>query len=331
MRGKTAIWLLFLACLTGSGLRAQHYVGVRGGYGGGQIRTYPLEEKGIVWGLYSGGVSWKYYSNERYVGGVQADVEFLQRAYLRKYSYWEDTMRLKGNDQRYINSVMTSLIWQPHFYFFQRTTRVFLNAGFTISYNINSRTERIDAHGTVLESAPYQMTLTRDNLFGYGLMGGAGLGFLFGRFEVMAEGRYHFGYADILKNRNKYEANPLRSPIDNINVSIGVYYRLGQGGILSPPGKRVAEKMQQKAEQRAEGAKPDKPDKQKKRKPDAETIPQTEAKEALTIDSLKNDSLRIDSLKIDSLRMDKLKMDSLKMDSLKMDSLRMDKLQMVHP
>ena len=246
-----------MSCLTGGGLCAQHYVGVRTGYGGGQVRIYPPEDNGLVWGLYSGGVSWKYYSHERYVGAVEVDFEYFQRAFQRKRKYsFEENEKSKVYYQRYVNSVMVPVIWQPHFYFFQRSTRVFLNFGLTFSYNINSRDERFDQEGKIVESGSYTMSLTRDNRFGYGLMGGAGLGFLVGRFEIMGEARYHFGYADILKNRNIYEKNPLRSPLDNVNISIGAYYRLGKGGILSPPSKRTAEKMQQAAERRAAAVKP---------------------------------------------------------------------------
>ncbi|MFQ8804544.1 MAG: hypothetical protein ACLR8Y_04730 [Alistipes indistinctus] len=65
------------------------------------------------------------------------------------------------------------------------------------------------------------MQLNRDNRFGYGLCGGAGLAFLFGqqrRYEFSVEARYGFGYGDILRNGTKYKGNPDRSPLDNINV-----------------------------------------------------------------------------------------------------------------
>ena len=54
--------------------------------------------------------------------------------------------------------------------------------------------------------------------------------------------RYHFGYSDILKNRNKYYSNttdgrenpfyysPLRSPLDNINVCLTIGWRFNKGG-----------------------------------------------------------------------------------------------------
>lgn len=239
-------------------LAAQHYIGVRAGYGGGSVRVFPAEENGLTWGLYSGGVSWKYYSHDRFVGGVQVDVEYFQRAMKRELTYARLPDDTTTTYTRYINSVMVPLIWQPHLYFFGRSMRVYMNFGLTFSYNINSyyewRSEIYAPYGepvNLLERGNYEMRLTRDNRFGYGLMGGAGIGYLLGRFEFQVEARYYFGYSDILRNRNIYEENPLRSPLDNINVSVGVYYRLGRGGILSPPGKNAAEKIRQREERRA--------------------------------------------------------------------------------
>jgi hypothetical protein len=61
---------------------------------------------------------------------------------------------------------------------------------------------------------------------------------LVGRFEIFAEGRYYYGMSDILRTRSRYVFNEeaaIRSELDNIFVSAGVTFRLGQGGILAPP------------------------------------------------------------------------------------------------
>lgn len=248
MKKATIITATLFLLLGAGGVRAQHYVGIRAGYGSGSVRIFPPTETGMIWGLYSGGVSWKYYSPVKYVGAVEADLEFMQRGYkeLMKggFPYLPDDTTTTYH--RTVNSLMLPLIWQPHFYFFKRTMRVFINLGLTFSYNIDSRYEWHSEWSGLLESKPYRMELTRDNRWGYGLCGGAGIGFLLGRLELMFEGRYYFGYSDILKNRNKYEDNPLRSPLDNINISVGLYWRLGKGGILSAPSDRVAEKLRRR-------------------------------------------------------------------------------------
>ena len=256
MKKATIITILLLSLLGAERGLAQHYVGVRAGYGSGSVRIFPPTETGMIWGLYSGGISWKYYSRVKYVGAVEADFEFMQRGYKELikggFSYLPNDTTTTYH--RSINSLMLPLIWQPHFYFFQRTMRVFINLGLTFSYNIDSRYEWHSEWSGLLESKPYPMEITRDNRWGYGLCGGAGMGFLMGRFELMFEGRYYFGYSDILKNRNKYEGNPLRSPLDNINISVGLYWRLGKGGILSAPSDRVAEKLRRKERKQMDAA-----------------------------------------------------------------------------
>ncbi|MFR8224383.1 MAG: hypothetical protein ACLU9X_07325 [Alistipes shahii] len=82
----------------------------------------------------------------------------------------------------------------------------------------------------------------RDNRWGYGLAGGGGIAFLIRRFELNFRVRYSFGYSDIVRNRNKYYDNnsdgaenpfwatPLRSPLDNLMISVGLNYRFNKQG-----------------------------------------------------------------------------------------------------
>ena len=76
----------------------------------------------------------------------------------------------------------------------------------------------------------------------YGLGGGGGIAFLIRRFELNFRVRYSFGYSDIVRNRNKYYDNnsdgaenpfwatPLRSPLDNLMISVGLNYRFNKQG-----------------------------------------------------------------------------------------------------
>ncbi len=236
MKNIIAAILLLFSSLPFAG--AQHYVGVRGGYGGGSVRFDPKMDTKMLWNRYSGGVSWKYYSAERYLGGVEIDVEMLQKGYRRIEYNKPDTSYVWRS-----NSITMPIMWQPHFYFFKRSLRVFLNAGVTFCYNFDADYEYVSQRSGTYESGEYHYQLNRDNQWGYGIVGGGGAGILVGRFEYFAEARYYFGFSDIYKNPNKYKTNPERSPLDNFNISVGICYRLGKGGILAPPSKRVAEKM----------------------------------------------------------------------------------------
>lgn len=103
----------------------------------------------------------------------------------------------------------------------------------------------------IYEEGPYQRQITRDARWGYGLCGGAGIGFLIRRFEIAVEGRYYFGYSDVLRNGTKYQGNPTHSPLDNINISLAFYYRLSKEGIRSAPSRGVAQRMLEAEEKRA--------------------------------------------------------------------------------
>lgn len=249
-----AALLLMITFCTGT-LRAQHYVGVRGGWGGGSARILPAEETGIEWGLKSGGISYKFFTSTKYVGGIQADLEYLERGFNYKLGRNSDT-----SYHRTVNSVSLPFMWQPHVYVFQRQARVFINLGVTFSYNMNSKYYVREEGVGIIESGNYPMLIVRDNRFGYGLVGGLGLSVFINRFEVALEGRYYYGYSDIRKNRTVYridpedmrpwDINPLRSPLDNINISVAAYYRLSNEEIRSAVSKGTARRLMKSEQQK---------------------------------------------------------------------------------
>lgn len=230
-----------------SSLSAQHYVGVRGGWGGGSARFFPQREMGYEWGLPSAGISYKFYSNTKYVGAIELDLQYMSRGFMYDFER-------KGDESyhRRVNSIDLPFMWQPHIYMFNRHARFFINLGVQFSYNIDSEYSIVSKQNGVLESGDYPLSLTRDNRLGYGLCGGAGFGVFIGRFELALEGRYYYGYSDILRNSTKYEGNPVRSPLDNINISAGLYYRLGKEGIRSAPSASYIKKELVREAKRAE-------------------------------------------------------------------------------
>jgi hypothetical protein len=140
---------------------------------------------------------------------------------------------------------MVPLMWQPHVLTLDDKLRLFLNAGVTASFNINSKEYYIDNETGEVETRDYKFMTVRDNRFGYGLVVGLGGGWSFDRFEVMMEGRYYFGYSDIIKRKTIYSGTQfLRSPLDNINLSIGVGYHWNHNGswAKSPAQREAARK-----------------------------------------------------------------------------------------
>lgn len=240
LKGRLSVVCLLLLVAGSYPLRAQHYVGVRGGWGGGNARFEPKEETAMQWGLYSGGISWKFFSDTKFVGAIQADLQYTGKGYV--------TREFKDSDISYhrtINSFELPFMWQPHFYFFQRKARFFLNLGVNFSYNLNSEQWWESTELGEYDRMKYPMKLARDCRFGYGLCGGAGISILTGRWDITFESRYSFGYSDILRTTTKYAPNPTRSPLDNINFSLGVYYRLGKGGLRSTPTRKMAVRMEE--------------------------------------------------------------------------------------
>ncbi len=262
MRYITKIFTLVAALLMlGQSAQAQHTVGVFGGMASATARFFPKQEMKSVWGLGNFGASWRYYSLPRFVGAVGADLELLQRGFSYGYTY-KTVLDEKGNEQReysyytrQLNSLMMPLVWQPHFYMVNNHVRVYLEAALTFSYNFGGDYSYSDKD----ESGKYDWRIERDNRWNYGLAGGGGIALLLGRYEVGFRARYYYGYADLLRNRNKYYDNatdgaenpfsytPLKSPIDNLTFNITLAYRFNPDGFLEwtyKPTHRRGEKRE---------------------------------------------------------------------------------------
>ena len=262
MRYITKIFTLVAALLMlGQSAQAQHTVGVFGGMASATARFFPKQEMKSVWGLGNFGASWRYYSLPRFVGAVGADLELLQRGFSYGYTY-KTVLDEKGNEQReysyytrQLNSLMVPLVWQPHFYMVNNHVRVYLEAALTFSYNFGGDYSYSDKD----ESGKYDWRIERDNRWNYGLAGGGGIALLLGRYEVGFRARYYYGYADLLRNRNKYYDNatdgaenpfsytPLKSPIDNLTFNITLAYRFNPDGFLEwtyKPTHRRGEKRE---------------------------------------------------------------------------------------
>ena len=243
--------LLFVAfvALSSTEAVAQHTLTLTGGTGVSMARFYPAEVTKIMWGSENFGVSWRYYSPKpRFVGAIGLDLEYLERGFNVAYAYtseWIDNgdelkeIRHYQYYSRKVNSIMLPIVWQPHFYLAKNRLRVYVDAALVLSYNLSSS---YSYENDRYPGGKYEWKVPRDNRFGYGLAGGLGFAVLLKQVEIGVRARYNFGYSDILKNRNKYYSNstdgrenpfyytPLRSPMDNINVSITLGWRFNKAG-----------------------------------------------------------------------------------------------------
>lgn len=244
--------LLIVALCTANGVEAQHTVGFNVGTGMATGRFEPTQETKPIFGNFTAGFSWRYYSSQRIVGGIGADLEFIQQG----FQIATNTSRVDDPKDylyyaRHVNSLMLPFVWQPHAYI-KRRVRIYGEAGVTFSYNISSTysMERMVDDIKFTEEGDYHFKTPRDNRWGYGLLGGGGVAVLIKQLEINIRARYYFGYSDILRSRNKYSSSiegftltPLRSPMDNLMITIGVNYRFNKEGFESWKPRRKRPKM----------------------------------------------------------------------------------------
>ena len=233
---------------------AQHTIAVTGGTGYATARPYPAQEMRPIWGTYQAGFSWRYYSMPRFIACFGIDVELLQRGFsFAPYPYLYENKKDYKYYTRTVNSIMVPIVWQPHAYLFKKHLRVYLEAAPTFSFNFSSKFHNDEKYSIKIDgsipapiSGKYEFRPERDNRFSYGLRGGAGFDLIFGQFEFGVRAMYDFGYSDILRNRNKYYDNlldselkpgenpfyytPLRSPLDNLTLSVKLGFRIGKEG-----------------------------------------------------------------------------------------------------
>lgn len=204
-------------------VKVDHYIGIRGGYAMGNARFEPTRQTEYKMGLILGGLVYKFdVPAQKYVGCIEADINWSQRGYRVFQSFESDDVY-----ERKWNSIEIPILWQPYLPLSKGGSRFYLSAGPYFSYAYSSEYREFNqATGEVYEQGKYEYDPTRDNRWEYGITFGAGLLFAIKRFSISAEFRYNIGLSDVLKGVTKYEGNPFRSPVDQLAVSLGVNYKL---------------------------------------------------------------------------------------------------------
>lgn len=218
------ITVLVLSIITIGQCYGQHYIGIRGGGGGGNVRFKPNQETALHMITPLAGISYKYYGGDKFFGGIEIDLSVQQKGYKVLPRPKSDSSYI-----RTITSIELPFLWQPHIDMFKKRARFFLNAGPYVSYNLSSREKFITKEDGEIYNREYKFNNEKDNRMEYGLTFGAGYGVTIAkRIDVQAEFRYNFGLSNILKSHTKYPSNPSESPMDFLSVSIGVYYKFGK-------------------------------------------------------------------------------------------------------
>ena len=102
------------ALLAWNGASAQHTLGFIAGYGMANGRFQPQQEMRALWGMYSGGLTWRYYGRQRFVGGFGVDLEFQQSG----FSFATNSSQVEEKKDylyytRHVNTLVMPGVWQP--------------------------------------------------------------------------------------------------------------------------------------------------------------------------------------------------------------------------
>lgn len=157
------------------------------------------------------------YIEEKYFG-IQAELLFTQRG-------WKDRLEDYPNlhFERSLNYVELPIM--SHIFFGNNRVRGFFNLGPKFAYFLGDA-QKTNITPPVEGIITDHHTLKVSKRFDYGITGGAGMEFRFGRNSLLVEGRYYFGLGDIFPNEKKdvFEA----SSNQNIGVTATYLFHLNR-------------------------------------------------------------------------------------------------------
>ncbi len=241
----------------------EHYIGVRGGVTGGSIIIVPYFPKYTEWGNLDFGIVYKLLAGDRYLGGFQTEVSYVNNAFALEPRDDSDSSFV-----RTMTTIEIPFFWHPYYNFdSEGKFRVFFNAGPYLYYMKESKYQYIDdanPDGEYNRGGDYQFNRYLDVRLGYGLLGGVGFEIMLTRrFQLSLEARYKFSFTDIWRYGSKidpaisepttqeYEqmygyANYAQSQVTQIGISAGLFYKFGAKSGARKVDKKVKAKRLKK-------------------------------------------------------------------------------------
>jgi len=205
--------------------KVDHYLGIRGGYGLGTQRFEPNKDNVTQTGLFNFGIAYRFdVPRQKYVGCIEFDLEYMQKG----FGYETYTESGIVYSRRYA-VIMLPILWQPYLPLGKKGSRFYLNLGPYLSYTISGGTEKYYDKETkeTISEENYEYDTLRDNYWEYGCPVGAGFVIAASKsFTIGIDFRYNINLSDVLKGVNKYASNPFRSPVDQMNISFGVNFKI---------------------------------------------------------------------------------------------------------
>lgn len=204
----------------------KHSIGFRAGYGMGYGRFEPTRENQLHLGLLNGALVYLFdVPAQKYVGAIQIELGVMQKGY--SYLLYKESVDVISRDYTVIE---IPVLWQPYLPLSRKNgSRFYLNAGPYVSYTLGGTFRDYNKEtGVTAREGQYEYKPLRDNRWEYGIAAGAGFRVYMGqRVAFTFEYRYNIAMSDILKGVEKYPSNIFfRSPIDQMNISIGLLFKL---------------------------------------------------------------------------------------------------------
>lgn len=222
--------IIFLFLLAAGGVKAQPYfsVGVRGGGNTAgidfdNIVNRPTRITSNVSG-YQGGFIMRFVPQKNL--GVQ-----LEATYIRKG--WKETFPDEPDKEENFLINYLKIPFCTYAYVGNKS-KFFVLAGPYITYRLDGK--RIVETNGVKQEFNYNYEKSRDNLFNYGLMAGAGISYDLGFGVIAVDARASFGMGNVLKPQiPEYDFTRYQT------ISISASYLIRLFGTENSPGQRQAD------------------------------------------------------------------------------------------
>jgi len=189
---------------------AQHYLGIKGSQGFSSVDALPKFDR-IQLSSFSPGLIYRF-EHKKYAA-IQIEANYMNKGYIKSI----DTIAITPETTFKITSFELPIMAQG----FVRIGpfRPYLTGGAVFGYILN---RKVQEKGQAQQDYVFD---EYDRRFEYGIAGGGGLGLKISRFELQAEGRYHYNFSFlrdpvIPNNRNTYFNST------QLMFSISLLYRL---------------------------------------------------------------------------------------------------------
>lgn len=202
----------------------EHSVGIRGGLGSGSERFQPVRQSIPYPNLLNFGLVYRFDAPaQKYVGCIEINLNYMEKGF--QYETYSESGIV---DARKYSIIELPILWQPYLPLSRKNpqNRIYLSAGPYVGYTLRGEYRKYHlSTDETIESGEYIYTSSKDNRFEYGIVAGGGIQISYKRIMLSAEFRYNIMLSNVLVGAETYLGNPMFSPVDQMSISAGVYYR----------------------------------------------------------------------------------------------------------